>query len=44
MNEVEVILMIISVLGTVSSIVFAYLAFKRASRKEDKIAGKNEVS
>lgn len=42
MNETEIILTIISVLGTLSSIMFAYLAFKKANHREDKIAGKNE--
>ena len=42
MSELEIILTIISVLGTLSSIMFGYLAFRRASRKEDVIAGKNE--
>ena len=42
MNEVEIILTIISVLGTLSSIMFAFLAFKRASKKEDKLDGRNE--
>ncbi len=42
MSEIEIILTIISVLGTLSSIMFGYLAFRRASQKEEKIAGKNE--
>jgi len=42
MSELEVTLMIIGVTGTFSSILFAYLAFRRADRKEDKVAGKNE--
>ena len=42
MTELEVTLMIIGVSGTLSSILFAYLAFRRADRKEDQIAGKNE--
>jgi len=42
MSELEVTLMFIGVSGTLSSILFAYLAFRRADRKEDKIAGKNE--
>lgn len=42
MNDVEIILTIISVLGTVSSIMFAFLAFRRANKKEDKQDGRNE--
>ncbi len=42
MSELEVTLMIIGVSGTFSSILFAYLAFRRADRREDKNAGKNE--
>lgn len=42
MSNTEVILTVISVIGTLSSILFAYLAFRRADRKEDKNAGKNE--
>ncbi len=42
MSETEIILTIISVLGTLSSIMFGYLAFRRADKKEDKLAGRNE--
>ena len=42
MNDVEIILTIISVLGTVSSIMFAFLAFRKANKKEDKQDGRNE--
>lgn len=38
----EVALTIISVLGTVSSILFAYLAFKKNNAMDDKKEGKNE--
>lgn len=42
MSELEVTLMILSVTGTLSSIMFAYLAFRRADKKEDKSSGRNE--
>lgn len=42
MSEIEIVLTIISVIGTLSSISFAYLAFKRANKKEDKLSGKSE--
>lgn len=42
MSEIEVVLTVISVIGTLSTILFAYLAFKRANKKEDKLSGKNE--
>ncbi len=37
-----IILSIISVLGTISSILFAYLAFRRNDRGDHKQEGKNE--
>lgn len=40
--EATIVLSIISVLGTVSSIVFAYLAYKRNSKTDNKQEGKNE--
>lgn len=42
MSDMEIALTIISVLGTVSSIMFAYLAFKKNNAKDDKKEGKNE--
>jgi len=42
MSEIETVLTIISVIGALSTILFAYLAFKRANKKEDKLSGKNE--
>ena len=42
MSEIEVVLTVISVIGALSTILFAYLAFKRANKKEDKLSGKNE--
>ena len=42
MDSTEIVLTIISVLGTISSILFAYLAFKRSSKQEHKDEGKNE--
>ena len=42
MSELEIILTNISVIGTLSSILFAYLAFRRADKKHEKDAGKNE--
>lgn len=40
MDIATIILSIISVLGTISSITFAYLAFKRNNKKDDKSEGK----
>lgn len=40
--EATIVLSIISVLGTVSSIVFAFLAYKRNSKTDNKQEGKNE--
>ena len=42
MSEIETVLTVISVIGVLSTILFAYLAFKRANKKEDKLSGKNE--
>lgn len=42
MNATEIILSIISVVGTVSSILFAYLAFRRNDKTDTKKDGKNE--
>lgn len=42
MTEIETVLTLISVIGALSTILFAYLAFKRANKKEDKLSGKNE--
>lgn len=42
MSDMEIALTIISVLGTVSSIMFAYPAFKKNNAKDDKKEGKNE--
>lgn len=40
MSTTEVVLTIISVLGTVSSIIFGYLAFRRNSNSETKQMGR----
>lgn len=42
MDSTDIVLTIISVMGTLSSILFAYLAFKRSNRQEHKDEGKNE--
>lgn len=42
MNSTEVILSIISVIGTMSSILFAYLAFRRNEKVDNKKDGKHE--
>lgn len=42
MDSLDIVLTIISVLGTLSSILFAYLAFKRGERSSHKDEGKNE--
>ncbi len=42
MNSTEVSLSIISVIGTISSILFAYLAFRRNEKVDNKKDGKNE--
>ena len=34
MDSTEIVLAIISVLGTISSILFAYLAFKRSNKQD----------
>jgi predicted nucleic acid-binding Zn-ribbon protein len=42
MSEIEVILTIISILGTISSIGFGYLAFRKNDKQEVKGEGKSE--
>ena len=42
MSEIEIVLTIISVLGTLSSILFAYLAFHKGSKADEKKDGKSE--
>ena len=42
MNTLTIVLSIIGVLGTISSILFAYLAFKRNNKSEDKSEGKSQ--
>ena len=42
MANTDIALTIISVLGTVSSILFAFLAFRRNDKKDTKENGKNE--
>ena len=42
MSTLDVVLTILSILGTVSSFVFAYLAFRKSDRGDHKEAGKNE--
>ena len=39
---IESIVFFVSFIGSVSSIIFAYLAFKRSSKQDDKILGKTE--
>lgn len=39
--ETTIVLSIISVIGTLSSILFAYLAFKRNSKNDDRAEAKN---
>ncbi len=41
-NTLTIVLSIISVLGTLSSILFAYLAFKRNNKVEDRNEGKSQ--
>lgn len=41
-NALTIVLSIISVLGTLSSILFAYLAFKRNNKVEDRNEGKSQ--
>ena len=43
MDSTEIVLTIISVLGTISSILFAYLAFKRSNKQEHKDEGNEGV-
>lgn len=38
----EIVLSLLSVIGTISSIVFAYLAFRRNAKGDNKKEGKNE--
>ena len=40
--KIEIIITVIGLLSSLSSIVFAYLAFKRSERKEQKDDGKEE--
>lgn len=42
MNPLTIVLSFISVIGTISSILFAYLAFKRNNKEEDKNEGKSQ--
>lgn len=42
MDTSTIVLSIISVIGTLSSILFAYLAFKRNNKHEDKNEGKSQ--
>lgn len=42
MNGTEIVLAIISVAGTLSSITFAYLAFKRNNKSDDRKEAKSE--
>lgn len=42
MDSTEIALSVISVIGTISSIVFAFLAFKRNAKGDNKQEGKNE--
>ena len=42
MDSLDIVLTVISVMGTVSSIHFAYLAFKKGERSSHKDEGKNE--
>lgn len=42
MNATEVCLTIISVVGTISSILFAYLAFRRNDKKDSQAEAKTE--
>ena len=42
MNGADIALTIISVLGTISSILFAFLAFRRNDKKDTKEDAKNE--
>ncbi len=42
MDSTDIVLTVISVMGTLSSILFAYLAFKRGNKQEHKDEGKNE--
>lgn len=42
MDSTEIVLSVISVIGTISSIVFAFLVFKRNAKGDNKQEGKNE--
>ncbi len=41
MKELSVAISVVGLLGSISSIVFAFLAFKRNEKKEDKKEGEN---
>lgn len=42
MNEIDIVLSVISVVGTLSSILFAFLTFRRNDKGDNKQEGKNE--
>ena len=42
MSGLDIVLAVLSILGTISSITFAVLAFRRNDRGDHKEAGKNE--
>lgn len=42
MNEIDIVLSVISLVGTLSSILFAFLAFRRNDKGDNKQEGKNE--
>ena len=42
MSGLDIVLAVLSILGTISSITFAILAFRRNDRGDHKEAGKNE--
>ena len=42
MLDIEMIFVIVGFIGTLSSIMFAYLAFKRTDKEESKLVGKTE--
>ena len=44
MSEIETVLTVISVIGALSTILFAYLAFKRANKKKINSPGKTKGS
>ena len=41
MKELSVAISVVGLLGSISSIIFAFLAFKRNEKKEDKKEGEN---